>query len=112
MVDMVVEPGKPFPGTIEEEQLLKKITSDVLKNSASTVFVFHENQQFEVKLANETPQSKNKVTWEIIQEGDVLVVKSKKAKDTVLKILVIEENYLELFSDTEEERILYVFEKI
>jgi hypothetical protein len=111
VVDMVVEPGKPFPGTQEEEQLLKQLTKNVLDNSASTVFIFHADNQFEVKLPNATQSNKNKVTWEVIQDGDILLVKSKKANDTVLKILVIEEGYLELFSDTNKERILYVFEK-
>jgi len=101
VVNMIFNPGEPFYGTKEEKKFFDefwKETVGVLMGS--TTFRFLGNSTYEIRSKDEKDKLKlTKGKWKVEKGGDLLVLAERKKTPDLVKVLLIDEDSMELLFD-------------
>lgn len=97
VVNLVIDPGKPFIGSKEEKEFLDMLWEMRIQDAlGSTVFSFNTDKTYSIQ----TPKGKKvktmKGNWRLEEDGDILVFTERNKDPDRMKILLVDEKDLEL----------------
>jgi hypothetical protein len=113
VVNMVFNPGEPFYGTKEEKEFFDDVWQETVRAlMGTTTFRFLANATYEIRSKDEKDKLKlTKGKWKIEKGGDILVMSEKKNTPDLVKVLLIDEDSMELLFEYEG-GLLLAFERI
>lgn len=97
VVNLVVDPGKPFIGSKEEKEFLDMIWEMRIQDAlGSTLFSFNTDKTYIIRTPKGNKVKTMKGHWRLEEDGDILVFTERNKSPDRMKILLVDEKDLEL----------------
>lgn len=97
VVNMIIDPGKPFEGSDEDKAFFDALWKMQFEQSmANTTVTFRADKTYIFQFFNDTKKKAVKGKWRLEENGDVLILSEKRKISDEVKILLIDEEHLEL----------------
>ena len=97
VVNMIIDPGKPFEGSDEDKAFFDALWKMQFDQSmANTTVAFRSDKTYVFQFFNDTKMKAVKGKWRLEENGDVLILSEKRKISDEVKILLIDEEHLEL----------------
>lgn len=97
VVNLVIDPGKPFIGSKEEKEFLDRLWEMRIQDAlGSTVFSFNTDKTYSIQTVKGKKVKTMKGKWQLEEDGDILVFIEKNKAPDRMKILLVDEKVLEL----------------
>jgi hypothetical protein len=97
VVNLVIDPGKPFVGSKEEKEFMDMLWEMRIQDAlGSTVFSFNTDKTYTIQTPKGDKIKTMKGNWRLEENGDILVFKEKNKDPDRMKILLVDEKDLEL----------------
>jgi hypothetical protein len=112
VVNMIVDPGKPFEGSDEDKAFFDALWKMQFEQSmANTTVEFRSDKTYVFQFVNNTKKKTVKGKWRLEENGDVLVLSEKRKISDEVKILLIDEEHLE-FLYFMDDNIMLLLERV
>lgn len=113
VVNMVFNPGEPFYGTKEEKKFFDDVWQETIQTlMGTTTFRFLGNATYEIRSKDEKDKMKlTRGKWKVEKGGDILVMSERKKSPDLVKVLLIDEDNMELLFEYEG-GLLLAFERL
>lgn len=113
VVNLVLKPGEPFYGSKEDKEFLESLWKEsITQFMGKTTFTFLKDKSYLISVIQDSGRFKRyKGKWKLENNGDILVTIEKGKSPDRIKILVIDEENLELFFDNEDGFMLVMMRK-
>lgn len=112
VTNMIIDPGKPFEGSDEDKAFFDALwTMQFEQTMANTTVSFRIDKTYTFTFQNDSKKKSVKGKWKLEEDGDVLILTEKRKFADEVKILLIDEQQLELLYFMDQ-NLMIVLERV